>query len=151
MPGIAALDSQQGSGSALLRCAAGAATTATVGVVLARSLLDGAETLAALAAAAIGTLLVPSVGFGEAEDAAVVALTLKAAKSGFERLVGTNGDLDQGSEPASGGERGAGVRLGAVSSRGGYGGTGNAATGLMPLSFSSVRDFSCRRPQGPYV
>lgn len=74
----------KGSCSALLRCATGATTTTTVGVVLARSFLDSAETLAAFAATAIGPLLVPGVGFGEAEDAAVVALTLEAAKSSFE-------------------------------------------------------------------
>ncbi|MFT5733315.1 MAG: hypothetical protein ACJA2W_001005 [Planctomycetota bacterium] len=71
-------------GSALLGSAAWATPTTTVGVVLAGSLLNGAKALAALAATAIGTLLVPRVGFGEAEDAAVVALTLEAAKSGFQ-------------------------------------------------------------------
>ena len=54
-----------------------------------------ATTLAAFAAALIRALLVPGVGLGETEDAAVVALALEAAESRLERLVGTDGDLDQ--------------------------------------------------------
>ena len=37
----------------------------------------------------------PGVGLREAEDAAVVALTLEAAQGGFERLVRTNLDFDR--------------------------------------------------------
>ena len=55
-----------------------------------------ADVFAALAATTVGALLVPSVGLGETEDAAEVALALEAAERCFERLVGANGDLDQG-------------------------------------------------------
>ena len=82
--------------SALLGSAAGTTTATTVRVVLPGGLLHGAKALAALAAATVGALLVPGVGLGETEDAAEVALALEAAERCFERLVGANGDLDQG-------------------------------------------------------
>ena len=73
-----------------------AAPTATaVGIVLARGLLDRAQALAALATAAIRSLLVPRPGLGHAENAAVVALALETAQGGFQRFVRTYGDLDQ--------------------------------------------------------
>src|SRR5262249_50888930 len=63
-------------------------------VVLARRLLDGPQSLAALPPPLIRTLLVPGVGLGQAEDAAVVALALEAAQCGFEGLVRTDLDFD---------------------------------------------------------
>src|SRR5688572_16781152 len=70
------------------------ATARGVGVVLARRLLDGAQALTALAAAAVGTLLVPRIRLRQAEDPAEIALALESPQRGFEVLVGAYGDLD---------------------------------------------------------
>src|SRR5262245_42735534 len=71
-----------------------------------RGLQDRAHALALLAAALVGTLLVPGAGLGQAEDTAVVALALEAAQGGLERLVGSDVDLDRHAG-RTGGKKGA--------------------------------------------
>ncbi len=60
----------------------------------ARGLDNRPQTLATLATPFVRTLLVAGVSLGEAENTAVVALALEATKCCFERLVGSNLDLD---------------------------------------------------------
>src|SRR5436190_2578049 len=73
--------------------------TAASRIVLARRLLDRAQPLAAFASPGVRALLVVGVGFGQAEDPAVVALALEAAQRRFERLVRTHLNFDHSRIP----------------------------------------------------
>ena len=71
------------------------AAPAEVRILLSGSFEDRADALSTLPAALVRALLVPSVGLGHAEDATEVALALKTAQGGLERLVAAYLDLDR--------------------------------------------------------
>ena len=70
-------------------------TAANASLVLALGADDGADTLAALAAAVVRALLVPRVFLGNTENSARVTRTLKTTEGSLERLVTTDLDLDR--------------------------------------------------------